>query len=90
MRSPVWSFYWSCFSAYSRVVQSSMESWQQKWSSCEGIEIEGVSKCLSGGGEFPVFTYRPSWEEFQDFQACIRRAEAMGAHKTGICKVCKS
>ncbi|XP_063716996.1 lysine-specific demethylase 4A-like isoform X2 [Symsagittifera roscoffensis] len=64
-----------------------MESWQQKWSSCEGIEIEGVSKCLSGGGEFPVFTYRPSWEEFQDFQACIRRAEAMGAHKTGICKI---
>ena len=54
----------------------------------EGFEVEGVSKCQSE--DYPVFTYRPSWEEFQDFQACIRRVEAMGAHKTGLCKVCKS
>lgn len=35
-----------------------------------------------------IMVFRPTWEQFQDFNACIAFMESKGAHKAGVAKVC--
>lgn len=42
----------------------------------------------SGGHNMPkIMTFRPTWEEFKDFNKYIEYIETQGAQKAGICKV---
>lgn len=42
----------------------------------------------SSGGSFPkIMVFRPTMEEFQDFNKYIDHMESQGAHKAGLAKV---
>ena len=42
----------------------------------------------SGGHNIPkIMTFRPTWDEFKDFNKYIEYIESQGAHKAGVCKV---
>jgi len=36
-----------------------------------------------------IMVFRPTWEEFQDFNGCIAYMESKGAHRAGVAKVCE-
>jgi hypothetical protein len=42
----------------------------------------------SGGTQVPrIMVFRPTWEEFKDFNKYILYMESQGAHKAGLAKV---
>ncbi|XP_067928646.1 lysine-specific demethylase 4A-like isoform X2 [Watersipora subatra] len=42
----------------------------------------------SGGNHVKkIMTFRPTWEEFKDFNKYIEYVESQGAHKAGVCKI---
>lgn len=42
----------------------------------------------SGGSNIPkIMTFRPTIEEFQDFEKYVEYIESQGAHKAGLAKV---
>lgn len=42
----------------------------------------------SGGTNIPkIMVFRPTMEEFKDFNKYIEYIESQGAHKAGVCKV---
>lgn len=51
-------------------------------------ETQIIMEASSGGHNIPkIMTFRPTWEEFKDFNKYITYIESQGAHKAGICKV---
>ena len=43
---------------------------------------------MEGGSGVPkIMTFRPTMEEFKDFNAYIKIIEAQGGHLAGVCKV---
>lgn len=49
-------------------------------------ESEEASNSQTGGG-FTIQTFRPTWEEFKDFNKYVQYMESKGAHKAGLAKV---
>ena len=42
----------------------------------------------SGGNGVPkIMVFRPTWDEFKDFNKYIEYVESQGAHRAGVCKV---
>ena len=35
-----------------------------------------------------IMVFRPTWDEFKDFNKYMKKIDDMGAHKGGIAKVC--
>ena len=50
----------------------------------EQIKMESSS---GGSGVPKIMTFRPTMEEFRDFNAYIKHIESKGGHLAGICKV---
>jgi len=51
-------------------------------------DSEEAMEASSGGHQIPkIMTFRPTFEEFKDFNRYIEVIESKGAHKAGICKV---
>jgi len=38
-------------------------------------------------GASPIMVFRPSWEEFKDFNKYVQQIEALGCHKGGLAKI---
>lgn len=48
----------------------------------------GKMESSSGGTNIPkIMVFRPTWEEFKDFNKYIEYIESQGAHKAGLAKV---
>lgn len=41
----------------------------------------------SNNGVPRIMVFRPTWEEFKDFDKYVRYMESQGAHKAGLAKV---
>lgn len=49
---------------------------------------KGKMESSSGGSNIPkIMTFRPTIEEFQDFEKYVEYIESQGAHKAGLAKV---
>lgn len=44
----------------------------------------------SKNNEPKIMVFRPTWDEFKDFNKYIAYMESQGAHKAGVAKVCTS
>lgn len=49
--------------------------------------MEDGSGASSGGNIPQIMVFRPTWEEFQDFNSYILHMEKLGAHEAGLAKI---
>ena len=52
--------------------------------------IYGELETNSFNTDLRIQVFRPSYEEFQDFEKYVKYIESQGAHKAGLAKVCLS
>lgn len=53
---------------------------------CETMSVSGDDVSVSAGG-VSIQVFRPTWDEFKDFNKYIQYMESKGAHKAGLAKV---
>ncbi len=46
--------------------------------------------CGTETSYYPIMVFRPTWDEFKDFNSYIKKIEGVGAHKAGIAKVSRT